>query len=85
MMAKSAEARKICRDLDRLEAVGQQQGQTLVWSAQEQAIERFGSNRWKCELWRLTSPPLSLRKIGDSHAVRTVRGNPPVVPVALGG
>jgi hypothetical protein len=39
MMAKSAEARKICRDLDKeLEAVGQQQSQTLVWSAQERPI-----------------------------------------------
>ena len=38
-MAKSPEAKKIRRDLDKeLESAGQQHGHTLVWSAQERAI-----------------------------------------------
>jgi hypothetical protein len=59
MMAKSAEARKICRDLDKeLEAVGQQQGQTLVWSAQERPIIGLISAQidWKCELLEAYEP-----------------------------
>ncbi|BBY91339.1 hypothetical protein MGALJ_10080 [Mycobacterium gallinarum] len=38
-MAKSPEARKIRRDLDKeLESVAHERGHTLVWSAQEQAV-----------------------------------------------
>jgi hypothetical protein len=52
-MAKSAEARKICRDLDKeLEAAGASRGHSLVWSAQERAIIGLISAQIdrKCEL-----------------------------------
>jgi hypothetical protein len=39
MMARSAEGKRIRRDLDReLQSVAQERGHTLVWSAQENAI-----------------------------------------------
>jgi hypothetical protein len=38
-MARSAEARKILRDLDKeLDSAAQRSGQNLVWSAQERAV-----------------------------------------------
>ena len=71
-MAKSAEARKVLRDLDKeLEASGQQQGHTLVWSAQERGVIGLISAQidWKCELWRRTRRPPT-RRYGASSLLR---------------